>query len=130
MSAHSTWSEWIYIGGGEGGNAWASDYWKELRNEFIKKGYAFLAIGYFGMENTPAFLDRISLNAIHDSIVNIAKNPKINRNKIALIGGSKGGELVLNLASRYQDINAVVAIVTSHVSFPALTYTARPDGLL
>ena len=118
----------VGFGGGEGGNAWASDYWKETRDQFLEEGYAFLAIGYFGMKGTPQYLDRISLNAIYDSIIQISANPKIDGERIALIGGSKGGELALNLASRYDDIDAVVAIVTSHVSFPALTYMANTSS--
>jgi len=113
----------VGFGGGEGGNAWASDHWQETRNEFLKKGYAFLAIGYFGMPNTTQMLDKIPLDAIHQKIIKAGKNPKINSQKIALIGGSKGAELVLNLASRYPEISSVVAIVPSHVSFPGLTYT-------
>jgi pimeloyl-ACP methyl ester carboxylesterase len=113
----------VGFGGGEGGNAWASNHWKKTRDEFLQKGYAFLAIGYFGMPNTSQKLDRISLNAIYKEIDKAVENPKINANKIALIGGSKGAELILNLASRYPTISAVVAIVPSHVSFPGLTMT-------
>ncbi len=112
----------VGFGGGEGGNAWASDHWQATRDEFLDKGYAFLAIGYFGMPNTSQMLDRISLNAIYKAIVEAGENPQVNAEKIALIGGSKGAELVLNLASRYPAISSVVAIVPSHVSFPALTY--------
>ncbi len=112
----------VGFGGGEGGNAWASDYWKKTRDEFLSKGYAFLAVGYFGLPNTSQQLDRISLNAIHKGILQAKEHPQVSIDKVALIGGSKGAELVLNLASRYTDINAVVAIVPSHVSFPALTY--------
>jgi uncharacterized protein len=112
----------VGFGGSEGGNAWDSNYWKPTRDEFLRKGYAFLAVEYFGGKNTPSSLDRISLNAIHDAILKSANNPKINSSKIAVIGGSKGGELVLNLASLYADINAVVAIVPSNVSFPAHTF--------
>lgn len=111
----------VGFGGGEGGNAWASEYWKSTRDQFIDEGYAFLAIGYFGRDNTSEVLDRISLNAIYDSIMKVARNPKINQQKIALIGGSKGAELILNLASRYPEFTSVVAIVPSHVSFPATT---------
>lgn len=113
----------VGFGGGEGGNAWASDHWKKTRDEFLAKGYAFLAVGYFGMSNTQEFLDRVSLDAIYEEIIKAGKNPKIDAEKIALIGGSKGAELALNLASRYQGITAVVAIVPSHVSFPGLTFT-------
>jgi len=72
-------------------------------------------------KETPNTLDRISLNAIHDAIIEVSKNTKIDAGKIALIGGSKGGELVLNLASYFDDIDAVIAISPSHVSFPAMT---------
>ncbi len=113
----------IGFGGGEGGNAWASDYWKKTRDEFLDKGYALLAIGYFGMPNTTPMLDRIPLDAIYHEITKAAKNPLINPKKLALIGGSKGAELALNLASRYPDISSVIALVPSHVSFPGITYT-------
>ena len=111
----------VGFGGGEGGNAWASEHWKNTRDQFIQKGYAFLAVGYFGTVDSPTSLDRISLDAIHKQITQLAKHPKINSQKIALIGGSKGAELILNLASRYDTYKAVIAIVPSHVSFPAVT---------
>ncbi|MBK8504740.1 MAG: hypothetical protein IPL46_22535 [Saprospiraceae bacterium] len=43
----------------------------------------------------------------------------IDDHRIAIFGGSRGGELVLNLASRYDDIGAVIAIVPSNVSLPS-----------
>lgn len=118
----------VGFGGSEGGNAWDSDFWKPTRDQFLAKGYAFLAIGYFGSEDTPENLDRISLNAIHDAILRIAENPKINSEKIAVIGGSKGGELVLNLASYFNDIDAVVAMSPSHVSFAGLTVMSHTSS--
>lgn len=118
----------VGFGGSEGGNAWDSDFWKPTRDKFLAKGYAFLAIGYFGSKETPNTLDRISLDAIHDTIISISENPKINSEKIAIIGGSKGGELVLNLASYFDDIDAVVALSTSHVSFPALTMMSNTSS--
>lgn len=111
----------VGLGGSEGGNPWASNYWKKTRDEFINKGYAFLALGYFGAEGAPDTLDRISLENVHDAIIEATKNPKIDKNHIALIGGSKGAELALLLATHYSDIKCVVAIVPSHVAFPGLT---------
>ncbi len=111
----------VGFGGSEGGNAWASDYWKPQRDKFLAKGYAFLAIGYFGTRETPRQLDRIALDSIHRSIIDATKNPMINSHCIALIGGSKGAELVLSLASYYPNYNAVVAIVPGSAIFPALT---------
>ncbi|MBO3697537.1 acyl-CoA thioester hydrolase/BAAT C-terminal domain-containing protein [Roseivirga sp. E12] len=111
----------VGFGGSEGGNAWDSDFWKPTRDQFLAKGYAFLALGYFGAPDIPENLDRISLDAIHEAITTIAQNPKIDAEKIAIMGGSKGGELVLNLASYFDDIDAVIALSASHVSFAGLT---------
>jgi dipeptidyl aminopeptidase/acylaminoacyl peptidase len=111
----------VGLGGSEGGNAWTSDRWKPTRDEFIKRGYAFLAIGYFGAKGTPTILDRISIDKVHDAIAAAAKDPKINKDKIAIVGGSRGGDLALLLGSYYKDIKCVVAIVPSHVAFPGHT---------
>lgn len=111
----------VGLGGSEGGNAWASDYWKATRDSFIKKGYAFLALGYFKAKGAPDTLNKIAIDKVHDAILIAAKNPKINKKKIALIGGSRGGDLALLLGSYYTDINCVVAIVPSSVTFPGHT---------
>lgn len=111
----------VGLGGAEGGNAWASRYWDNQRNSFISQGYAFLAIGYFGMEGTPRELDRISVDGVHQAIIDAANDPKINQQCIALIGGSKGAELALLLASEYPDIKAVVAMAPGNAVFAALT---------
>ena len=109
----------VAFGGSEGGNAFAGEQLKDEREKFLQRGYALLAVGYFGTESTPTSLDRISLNAIHDSIMSVIdKHPTINSRKVALYGGSRGGELVLNLASRYQNYSAVIAVVPSNVSLP------------
>jgi len=118
----------VAFGGGDGGNDWARDYLKAKRDSLNKKGYAVLAVGYFNSNGTPESLDRISLDAISDTIMNIAQHPKIDDTKIALMGGSKGGELVLNLASRFSHFNAVIAMSTSHVSFPAITWSANTSS--
>lgn len=118
----------VAFGGGDGGNDWVREYMKGKRDSLNNKGYAVLAIGYFRSIGTQESLDRISLDAISDTIMNIAKNPKIDESKIALIGGSKGGELVLNLASRFDHFNAVIAMSTSNVSFPAHTWSANTSS--
>ncbi len=111
----------VAFGGGDGGNDWSKNYLKGKRDSLNKMGYAVLAIGYFNSNGTPDYLDWISLDAISDTILKIAKNPKIDETKIALMGGSRGCELVLNLASRFSHFNAVIAFSTSNVSFPAIT---------
>jgi uncharacterized protein len=118
----------VGLGGSEGGNAWDSDRWKPTRDRFLAEGYAFVALEYFGGPNTPEKVDRISLDAVHEAIVAVAKNPKIDASRICLVGGSKGAELALMMASNYSDITCVVGIVPCHAAFPALTVSAETSS--
>jgi dipeptidyl aminopeptidase/acylaminoacyl peptidase len=119
----------VAFGGGSGGNDWERDYLKDKRDEFLARGFAVLAIGYFKTDQSPGSLDRISLNAISDTILRIAsRHPQLDTSRIILMGASKGGELVLNLASRFSHFKGVIALSTSHVSFPALTIAANTSS--
>jgi dienelactone hydrolase len=111
----------VGLGGSEGGNAWASNYWKKTRDQFIEKGYAFLAIGYFASEGAPDTLNKIEIENVHAAIVMARRNPLVNAGQTAIIGGSRGADLALLLGSYYKDINCVVGIVGSHVAFPGHT---------
>lgn len=111
----------VGLGGSEGGNAWTSDYWKKTRDEFIGKGYAFLALGYFGANGTPRTLNKIAVEDVFNAIKMATQNQNINKKKIAVIGGSRGADLALLLGSYYKDINCVVSIVGSNAVFPGHT---------
>lgn len=111
----------VGLGGAEGGNSWARDVWASQRNEFIAQGYAILAVGYFGMDGIPRELDRVALEGIHQAILAAANDSRINKECIAVVGGSKGAELALLLASEYPEIKAVVALSPGSAVFPAIT---------
>ena len=118
----------VGLGGGEGGNAWASARWTPQRERFLDQGYALLALGYFGTPNSPETLDRISLDGVHAAIVEAGKDPRVDGRCVAIIGGSRGAELALLLPSHYPDIDAVVAIVPGSAVFPALTDAMTTGG--
>ena len=111
----------VGLGGSEGGNAWASEYWQETRDQFIEKGYAFLAIGYFGAKGTPDTLQKIAIEDVYYAIEVASKIKMINKRKIAIVGGSRGADLALLLGSYYKEIKCVVGIVASNVTFPGNT---------
>lgn len=111
----------VGLGGSEGGNAWTSDYWKKTRDEFIDKGYAFLALGYFGAKGTPDTLNKIAIEDVYNAIKIATKNKQLNKNKIAIIGGSRGADLALLTGSYYADIKCVISIVGSNAVFPGHT---------
>lgn len=119
----------VAFGGGSGGNDWERHYLKDKRDSLLAHGFAVLAIGYFNTAHSPESLDRISLNAIADTILSIARRtPSIDTSRIVLMGASKGGELVLNLASRYPCFKGVIALSSPHVTFPALTIAANTSS--
>jgi pimeloyl-ACP methyl ester carboxylesterase len=111
----------VGLGGAEGGNTWVRPQYKPIRDAFLGDGYAFLALAYFGGRDSAKELDRISVEGVHAAIMEAARDPRINENCIAVIGGSKGAELALLLASHYPDIKAVVGVVPGHSVFPAHT---------
>jgi pimeloyl-ACP methyl ester carboxylesterase len=113
----------VGFGGAEGGNLFASDFAKPAVEGYVAKCYAFLAIGYFGAPGAPAELDRVSLEGVHKAIADAAGNRQVNGRCIAVMGGSKGGELALLLASYYPDIKAVVGLVPGKAVFMAHTST-------
>ncbi|MEB2778187.1 acyl-CoA thioester hydrolase/BAAT C-terminal domain-containing protein [Algoriphagus sp. D3-2-R+10] len=64
-----------------------------------------------------------------DSILHIARrNTQLDTSRIVLLGASKGGELALNLASKFPHFKGVVALSTAHVSFPAHTIAANTSS--
>ena len=118
----------VGFGGAEGGNSLPLISAKPAIEGYVAKGYAFLAIGYFGAPGAPKELDRIALEGVHKAIEDAARNPKVNAKCIAVLGGSKGGELSLLLASYYPDIKAVVGLVPGNAVFMAHTSTADTAG--
>lgn len=110
----------VALGGSEGGNVFTSDKFSEFREKIDEAGFVFLALEYFGGEHTSSILDRISLESVYQSIEQISNQAGIDTTRIVLFGGSRGAELVLNLASRYPQIDGVIAVAPSHVSFASM----------
>lgn len=115
----------VFFGGSEGGNSMAKKRNAGERQIYTDNGYAVLAIGYFGAEGLPAELDRISLNAIYEEIKRTQQSPIVDETCVAVIGGSKGAELALALASKYSDIDAAVSLAGPHVSFNSIYHASN-----
>jgi dipeptidyl aminopeptidase/acylaminoacyl peptidase len=108
----------VAFGGSGGGMLYAQESSREFREKILSMGYALLTIGYIGTENSQSEIDRVSLDAIYDTIKSYQSHPLIDGQKTALLGFSRGGELVLNLAAGYNDFDAVVSIVPPNMTMP------------
>jgi dienelactone hydrolase len=105
----------LMLGGSEGG---LPNYY-DTRG-FTEKGYACLVAGYFNTQTTPDRLELIPLEYFEELLKAFKARPEVGDKKIVVWGGSKGGELALVLASKYSQINGVIAAVPSSVVFQGL----------
>ena len=85
---------------------------------FAKEGYIALALAFFNVEGLPQNLENIPLEYFLNAIRWLKSHPNVKKKHIHLYGPSKGGELVLLLASVYPDeINSAIAVAPSCVTF-------------
>jgi dienelactone hydrolase len=103
----------LVLGGSEGGMPARRAAW------FASHGYAALALAYFRFEDLPRELAGIPLEYFGQAFIWMASRPEIDPRRLAVTGGSRGGELALQLGSMYNDIKAVVAFVPANVRYPA-----------
>jgi dienelactone hydrolase len=76
-------------------------------------GYASLALAYFGSESLPKTLSNIPLEYFKNAIEFLQHQNGVDPEKIAVIGGSRGGELALLLGATYPEIKCVIGYVPS-----------------
>ena len=87
-----------------------------LAQLFASHGYAAFALGYFGVEGLPERLKNIPLEYFQNAMQWFKKQPQVDSNRIAICGNSRGGELVLLLASTFpQEMQAVIAYTPSGI---------------
>lgn len=85
---------------------------------FAKEGYVAFALAFFNAEGLPQNLENIPLEYFLKGIHWLKAHPAVIEEKIHLYGPSKGGELVLLLASVFPaEIASVIAVVPSCVTF-------------
>ena len=79
------------------------------------RGYAVLALGYFGVRGLPRSLHNIPLEYFGTALDWLRVQPSVDAGRIAVLGTSRGGELALLLGSAFPQIKTVIAIVPSDV---------------
>ncbi len=85
---------------------------------FADEGYVALALAFFHADGLPENLENIPLEYFLNGIKWLKSQPQVKSDKIHLYGPSKGGELVLLLASTFPDeITSAIAVVPSCVTF-------------
>jgi dienelactone hydrolase len=94
----------IILGGSEGG------LFEPRARAFASNGFAALTLAYFNYPGLPDELVEIPLEYSDRAIAWMKAQPRVKAGGVGIVGGSKGGELALLVASRNSDVRAVVAL--------------------
>jgi dienelactone hydrolase len=113
----------VTFGGSEGGLGTG----QVLAEYYASLGYPSLGLAYFGATGVPAELSQIPLEYFQTAFTWLAKQPGVAPGKLAVSGGSRGGELALLLGATFPSVTAVVAILPSGVSWGAPTGTGTDE---
>jgi dienelactone hydrolase len=82
-----------------------------------RHGFATLALAYFGMPPLPKWLHRVPVEHVESALAWLTSQPEIDRDRIGILGVSRGAELALLAASRLNQLRAVVAYAPSSVAW-------------
>jgi dienelactone hydrolase len=99
----------LVVGGSEGGVPVRRAAW------LASHGYVAFALAYFRFEDLPPQLENIPLEYFQRALEWMSNRPEIGDVTVGVMGGSRGGELALQLGAIFSRIAAVVAYVPSNV---------------
>ncbi len=99
----------IVLGGSGGG---MEEWWAKA---MASNGFAALALPYFNHEGLKPALLEVPVEVVGKAIDWLQEQEAVAGDRIAVAGGSKGGELALLAAATYPQIKAVVGCVPSGI---------------
>ena len=103
----------LVVGGSSGGLRWS----EQTAALLAAHGYTTLALAYFAYEHLPARLVNIPLEYFETAIYWLQADASVLDDRLAVMGLSRGGELVLLLGATFPQVKAVVAYVPGAVIF-------------
>lgn len=84
-----------------------------------RRGFATLALAYFGIPPLPAWLHRIPLDYFEAALAWLASHPELDTQRIGALGVSRGAELALLLGTKFPLIRTIVGWAPSSVAWAA-----------
>jgi hypothetical protein len=113
----------LVLGGSEGGK----ETGERMAHSLHAEGYATLALAYFGDEGLPQQLQNVPLEYFVRALDWLARQPGVDAARIGVIGGSKGAEAALLLASRDARVRAVIASTPTDHAWQSVDWNGWSD---
>jgi dienelactone hydrolase len=110
----------VIVVSGSGGGLWEGH-----AALLASRGFVTLALAYFAIEPLPSRLAEIPLEYFRSAIHWLRRQDGVDPEALAVLGGSRGGELALLLGATFPEIRAVVAYVPSGVLWEGM---GQPGG--
>lgn len=111
----------IVLSGSSGALAWSS----QVAALLARRGFAALALAYFGVNDLPPQLVEIPLEYVVGAFEWLTAQPGVRSDAIGIVGISRGAELALTLGARLPYLRSVVAYSPSSAVWSGL-YGDRP----
>ena len=108
----------LLLGGSEGGIAWQGHRTPIIT--LVEKGYAVLALAYFKHTGLPETLNTIPLEYFDNAIRWLIHHDLTRGRNVTIIGGSKGAEAALLVASTNQAVDVVIGFSPSAYVFQGI----------
>jgi dienelactone hydrolase len=93
-------------------------------------GYAALALAYYGMPGLPATAQDIPLEYFGHALAYIQRHPRVRADRLAVMGGSKGGEAALLVAATFPQVRAAISVVGSGLVTQGISQDVLTGSLL
>jgi len=109
----------LLLGGSEGGLGGGAG---RMAKALQEKGYAVLHVSYFGAPGQSKILAMVPLETFDRALDWLKAQSGVDAGRLAIMGGSKGAEAALIVATRHPELRAVVAGMPSSVAWQGIDW--------
>jgi dienelactone hydrolase len=114
----------VLLGGAEGGMH------EDDAALLAAHGYAALALAYYGLPGLPPTLQGVPVEYFAGAFDHLRARPDVHPDRLAVVGGSKGGEAALLIGSLLPGLRAVISILGSGVVTQGISQDVRTGSFL
>ena len=90
---------------------------RRVASLLASRGYAVLALAYFGRADLPSELVEVPLEYVERAVEWFAGRDRVRPEPLGVVGWSRGGELALHVASRCDRLRTAIGYAPSTVTF-------------